>query len=373
MYIAFGEFRKVLMTDELNRQKGALSSIEVVDLFCGIGGLSYGMRSEGVDVKGGFDIDLTCRFAYEFNNHAPFIHKNIVDVIKEDVVKLYSKDSIKVLAGCAPCQPFSSYAFKNKEKDSSKYDLLYEFGRLIKGVRPDIVTMENVPSIFVFKKKPVFHDFVAMLKREGYNVFKKVVFCPEYGIPQTRRRLVLLASKFGEIEIIPPIYTKENYVTVQQTIGMLEPLQAGESSLVDPVHRCSALSQLNLCRIKATPPEGGWKDWPEELRLNCHRAKTGKSFGSVYGRMSWSRPAPTMTTQCTSLGSGRFGHPTQDRAISAREAALFQTFPNTYRFFENEKEFSLTVISRHIGNAVPPKLGAVIAKSIILHCETYHK
>ena len=143
---------------------------EVVDLFCGIGGLSYGLKSQG---KGGFDLDATCRYAYEYNIGARFFHKNIKDVSKDDVCDLYSKNSIKVLAGCAPCQPFSSYSHK-KDKDPDKYDLLYEFGRLVKDVSPDYVTMENVSQIINFKLKPVFPDFLNTLTEEGYHVLQKV-------------------------------------------------------------------------------------------------------------------------------------------------------------------------------------------------------
>ena len=124
-------------------------------------------------------------------------------------------------------------------------------------------------------------------------------------------------------------------------------------------------------RTEASPSGGSWKDWPEELLLNCHKKEGGKSFGSVYGRMTWEEPAPTMTTLCTGIGNGRFGHPIQNRAISAREAALFQTFPKTYKFFPNEQEVSLTKASRYIGNAVPPRLGEVIAESIKKHIRTH--
>ncbi len=341
---------------------------EVVDLFCGIGGLSYGLKSQGFKILAGFDIDSTCKYAYETNNEAQFYYKDVKKVSGNDIKSLYSKkkNTIHILAGCAPCQPFSSYAFKNKVKDSNKYDLLYEFGRLVDDVRPDIVTMENVTQIINFKK-PVLQDFIDKLKSLGYKVDVNQVFCPNYGIPQTRKRLVLLASKLGEIKLIPPTHNPKNYVTVKDTIGNLPPLKAGEVDKNDPLHRCRILSAINLKRIKATPYGGGWKDWPEELLLNCHKKNTGKSFGSVYGRMVWEEPAPTMTTLCTGIGNGRFGHPVQDRAISAREAALFQTFPNTYRFFENEQNVSITKVSRYIGNAVPPKLGEIIAKSIVNH------
>lgn len=347
------------------------SSVEVVDLFCGIGGLSYGMKSKGFRILKGFDLDETCQYAYESNNDAIFVYMDVRRVTKEDIAPLYSKDAIRVLAGCAPCQPFSSYAFKNKNKDQEKYNLLDEFGRLVKEVQPDIVTMENVPAITSFKLKSVLADFVQTLKEEGYYVNYQVVFCPSYGIPQTRKRLVLLASKKGEIRLIPPTHSEDNYVTVYDAIGSLPALKAGECSPTDPLHRCRALSEINMRRIQATSYGGGWQDWPEELLLSCHKKKEGKSFGSVYGRMVWEKPAPTMTTLCTGLGNGRFGHPVQNRAISIREAALFQTFPFTYKFFRSDQEISLTKASRYIGNAVPPRLGEVIAESIWQHLEKH--
>ena len=339
---------------------------EVIDLFCGIGGLSYGLKCQGMKILAGFDLDYTCQYAYETNTGGKFYYRDVKTISGDEINKLYSqkKNVIKVLAGCAPCQPFSSYAFKNKNKDKDKYNLLYEFGRLVKEVHPDIVTMENVPAIASFKLKSVLADFVEVLQNEGYNVKYKVVYCPDYGIPQTRKRLVLLASRLGNIDLISPTHKKENYVTVKDAIGHLPPLEAGQGCPTDALHRCRALSSLNLQRLKSTPYGGSWKDWPTDLMLECHKKESGKSFGSVYGRMVWEEPSPTMTTLCTGIGNGRFGHPVQNRAISAREAALFQTFPITYKFFPNEYEVSLTKASRYIGNAVPPKLGEVIAQSI---------
>lgn len=347
------------------KRKGQLPKIEVVDLFCGIGGLSYGMKSKGLKIIAGFDLDKTCQYAYETNIGAKFFYRDIKTVKAEEIKSLYSKNAIKILAGCAPCQPFSSYAFKNKKKDPNKYDLLYEFGRLVKEVNPDIVTMENVSSILFFDLKSVFPDFINLLKSENYNISYQLVYCPDYGIPQTRKRLVLLASRIGEIRLLPPTHHKGNYVNLRETIGDLPHLEAGETDPIDPLHRCRSLSPLNMKRIEATPYGGGWKDWPEDLLLDCHKKEGGKSYGSVYGRMVWEEPAPTMTTQCTSIGSGRFGHPEQNRAISAREAALIQTFPSSYCFFPDEKSVSLTKVSRYIGNAVPPRLGEIIADSIL--------
>lgn len=368
-----GQYVYTMPNNEQNIREKEFPKVEVVDLFCGIGGLSYGMKSKGFDILAGYDLDKTCQYAYETNNEAKFNYRDIKTVSAEEISCLYSKTAIKILAGCAPCQPFSSYAFKNKKKDPNKYDLLYEFGRLVKGVRPDIVTMENVPAIASFSLKSVLADFVSTLELEGYHVSYRVVYCPDYGIPQTRKRLVLLASRWDKIDLIPPTHKKEEYITVKDVIGNLPALEAGETCPTDPLHRCRSISPLNLRRLQATPYGGGWKDWPEELILECHRKKGGKSFGSVYGRMVWESPSPTMTTLCTGLGNGRFGHPEQNRAISAREAALFQTFPLTYSFFPDERQVSLTKASRYIGNAVPPKLGEVIADSIHIHIKNHIK
>lgn len=341
--------------------------IEAVDLFCGIGGLSYGLKQAGVDVRAGYDLDATCAYAYCENIGAKFHFQDIATLSAEEVEKQYSPGGIRILAGCAPCQPFSSYAFKHKTKDSSKYDLLYEFGRIVEQTLPDIVTMENVPQLSKFKEKDVLGDFVSLLERNGYWVQVTIVYCPNYGIPQTRKRLVLLASRLGEISLITPTHAPKEYQTVADAIKELPSIKAGEVDKTDPLHRAKALSPLNQQRMKVTPYGGSWIDWPEELWLDCHKKASGKSFGSVYGRMRWEKPAPTMTTQCTGWGNGRFGHPDQDRAITPREAALLQTFPRNYRFFPIEEKVSITTASRYIGNAVPPRLGEIIGLSIIQH------
>lgn len=258
------------------KRPGRLPRIEVVDLFCGIGGLSYGMKSAGLHILAGFDLDRTCKYAYETNTGGEFIYKNITEVTAKDISPRYSKESIRILAGCAPCQPFSSYAFKNKDKDPNKYDLLYEFGRLVNEVEPDIITMENVPSIRAFRLKPVLQDFISTLEKDGYHVWCDVVYCPDYGIPQTRKRLVLLASRFGKVSLMPKTHTADKYVTVRDTIANLPPLNAGESDPKDPLHRCSALSNLNLTRIQSTPEGGSWKSWPQDLILECHKKKPGE-------------------------------------------------------------------------------------------------
>jgi len=345
-------------------------NISAVDLFCGIGGLSYGFKQAGIDIKAGIDFDNRCKYAFETNCNASFIHKDIIDVTKEDIEKFYDDNNIRILVGCAPCQPFSTYTLKGDKKKDQRWQLLYEFTRLIKEVQPDIVSMENVPNLLNFKKEPVFKNFVKELEQDGYFVWYKVIYSPDYGIPQKRRRLVLLASKKGQIKLIEPTHNKENYRTVRDAIGHLEKIKSGESSSKDFIHRASKLSDKNLKRIRQSKQGGSWKkDWDEDLKLECHKSDSGKSYGSVYGRMSWDEPSPTMTTFCTGIGNGRFGHPEQDRAISLREAGILQTFPISYKFSPNKETLKFTQVSKQIGNAVPPRLGEVIGISIIKHLE----
>lgn len=332
--------------------------IEAVDLFCGVGGLTAGLISAGIKVKAGYDIESACKFAYEYNNKAIFVHKNVENVTGEEVKQWYSPNTLKLLAGCAPCQPFSKYTQGKDTSKDAKWPLLYHFSRLIKEVSPDLVTMENVPEVI---KHQVYHDFINELRSLGYQVFAKEVACIEYGVPQTRKRHVVLASKIGDISLIPA--THKFPVTVREVIGELEAISAGQKSDSDYLHCSAKLSELNLSRIKASKPGGTWRDWPYELRAECHKKSSGKSYTGVYGRMEWDKPAPTMTTLCHGFGNGRFGHPEQDRAISLREAALFQTFPQNYHFSPNTLPLSMAQIGRMIGNAVPVRLGEIVGLS----------
>lgn len=348
----------------------AKRGIKVIDLFCGIGGLSHGFVQEDFNVVAGFDVDETCRFAYQANNNSRFYNTDITTLESKKLKKLYGK-SVKILVGCAPCQPFSSYSFKVKEKDSKKVNLLYSFLRLVKEMEPMIISMENVPQLTKFDNGQIFNDFCNGLERLGYKYSYKVVYCPDYGIPQRRRRLVLLASKLGEIELLSPTHDKSSYVTVRDVISDLTPINAGETDPNDSLHKARVLSEINLRRIQVSTQGGSWREWPEDLILSCFKKESGRTYSSVYGRMRWDEPAPTMTTQCTGLGNGRFGHPEQNRAISLREAARFQTFPDTYKFYEDDANFNPSVICRQIGNAVPPLLGRVIAKSIKKHLQVH--
>ncbi|MCC2598210.1 DNA cytosine methyltransferase [Sphingobacterium sp. FBM7-1] len=348
-----------------------MKDVAVIDLFCGIGGLTHGFIQENFNVVAGIDIDESCKFAFETNNNSKFISKSISDITGEEIIKLFGKAKKKVLIGCAPCQPFSSYTFKDPEKkDNDKWKLLYDFERLIQETKPDIISMENVPQLVNFKKAPVFQDFLYSLETEGYSVHYEIVSCQEYGIPQNRKRLVLLASKHGPITLIPKTHDNENFVTVKDAIGYLPPIEDGEYHPNDKLHFARKLSTSNKARIQNTPYGGSWTDWPENLKLACHKKDSGKSYSSVYGRMKWEEPSPTMTTQCIGYGNGRFGHPEQDRGISLREAAILQSFPGTYKFAPDDEDIPIVKVARQIGNAVPVKLGEIIARSIKEHLKS---
>ncbi|MBM4425104.1 MAG: DNA cytosine methyltransferase [Chloroflexi bacterium] len=340
----------------------------VVDLFAGAGGLTHGFVLEGFRVGAGVEADEAFRYAYEKNNPGVrFIHAKIETMTPDDLLHLYPKGDLKILAGCAPCQPFSSYT--RLQGKHQNWQLLYEFADLIEAIQPEIVTMENVPRLETYDNGAVFHDFLKTLEKHGYFVtYAPRVYAPNYGVPQHRYRLILIASKLGYVEFLRPSRQDGNYLTVRDAIGNLEPLRAGETSKHDPLHRTMGLSPLNLKRIKASKPGGTWFDWPDELRATCHTKETGRTYKNVYGRMSWNEPSPTITTQCYGFGNGRFGHPKQNRAISMREAALLQTFPSYYEFFDPAVEnSSITKFAQMIGNAVPVALARMIAKSIRLH------
>ncbi|WP_159592411.1 DNA cytosine methyltransferase [Streptococcus halichoeri] len=345
--------------------------INAIDLFCGVGGLTYGIQSAGINVVAGFDIEKSCQFAYEKNNSSKFIHKDIKELKDGELLTYYPVETdIKILVGCAPCQPFSAYShrYKGSSANKGKLDLLDYFGKQVCQVKPDIVSMENVPQL---AKEEIFDRFTSLLEEEGYKVSWKIAYAPAYGIPQNRKRLLLLASKFGEITFEDELAEKD-YPTVRDAIYNLPELQAGQGDDKDPLHRARNLTTINLQRIRSSKPGGTWRDWEESLLPNCYRRKSGKSFGSVYGRMEWDKPSSTITTQFPGYGNGRFGHPEQDRALSLREGALLQSFPKEYQFIENLKKFSSQKIAMQIGNAVPPKLGEVIGNSIMAHLEEFY-
>lgn len=340
------------------------AGIRAVDLFCGVGGLTNGLAAGGVDVCAGYDLDPACRFPYETNNDASFHQRDVMELDAASISRHFQQGSVSLLAGCAPCQPFSTYSRSGRSRTrKDDWRLVATFGRLVEQVQPDLVTMENVAQV---KDHKVFERFLDSLR--GYSIDWSIIECADVGVPQSRRRLVLIASKLGPIQLNadrPP--QRRN---VWEAIGHLPRLAAGETDGRDRLHTSSKLSARNLSRIRASRPGGTWRDWPDALRADCHRKATGLTYPSVYGRMEWEKPAPTITTQCFGYGNGRFGHPEQDRAISLREAAMLQTFPRNYAFLDEGEPVRFNHLGRLIGNAVPVRLGEFIAQTLNRHVQS---
>lgn len=344
----------------MRKHENPQSRAEVVDLFCGVGALSHGLLNAGLKILAGYDVDARCKYAFEKNNSAKFFARDVGKLTASELRSHFSGKVPTVLAGCAPCQPFSTY--NQRYEEDPQWGLVHKFAELAVQVQPDFVTMENVPALLKYKGGTVFENFRQSLISAGYTVDWAVAKCEEFGVPQKRRRLVVIASKSGLHGPLNPTHTAS--VTVRDAISNMKILRAGEIDPNDPLHAAASLSDINLKRIRASKPGGTWRDWPEELRAPCHRRATGKTYPGVYARMSWEEPAPTMTTQCYGYGNGRFGHPEQDRAISLREAAILQSFPAEYEFLPPSERHSFAEVGRWIGNAVPVKLAEAIGHSI---------
>lgn len=336
--------------------------MNAVDFFCGGGGMTKGLINAGVNVICGLDYNPACQATYEHNNHIPYLNQDISQVtgaqLQNEYPILNDTDNL-LLVGCAPCQPFSSQRHSSVEHVS--VNLLDEFGRLVAEILPAHVLVENVPGIEK-RGEAVFTRFLNTLAQNNYAYEYHVLNAKDYGVPQNRKRLILIASRL--IQPVFPVATHGPgllpYVTVHDAIHNYPNLAAGQTDDNVPNHRSAALSPLNTQRIEATPHDGGGRsDWPNRLRLTCHvNGHTGHT--DVYGRMSWNQVSPTLTSKCFSLSNGRFGHPEQNRAISLREAASLQSFPDNYVFEGNLQE-----IGRQIGNAVPVLLAQAIGSSLL--------
>ena len=344
------------------REVGARSSptiqrrVRAVDLFCGVGGLTHGLRSRGIGVVAGYDVDPSCRYAYETNNDgAAFVQADIRELSYSDIEHHYRDADVTVMVGCAPCQPFSAHTRRNKGRHDD-CSLLDQFSRLVQEGGPDIVSIENVPGL---ARHDAFAKFTRRLHDLEYDVAYEVLCCGDYGVPQRRRRLVLLASRLCNVSIPQ---RRAATPAIDGFIRGLPPVASGQSHPLDSAHATLPLSDLNYRRIMQSKPGGSWKDWDEDLISACH---SKAHYPAPYGRMRWKAPAPTITTQFCYYSTGRFGHPEQHRTISVREAALLQTFPPAYALIDPDDTLPIHKIARHVGNAVPVKLAEAIGDAIL--------
>ena len=337
--------------------------MKAYDFFCGAGGLTRGLLDAGIEVLSGFDCDERCRSAYEYNNSGVrFVHADIRKVGPKELGLGHRSGGYDdvLFAACAPCQSFSPQQKGNGRRHDAT--LLGEFGRLVEAALPGYVLIENVPGIARVPGFSTFRRFLRMLDVNGYKYVRAVLDAKHYGVPQNRRRQILLAGRFRQPPPFEPKYGNQlrPFRTVRQAISHFPAITAGERHPEVPNHVAAFITELNLERLRLTPYDGGdRRSWPEHLRLECHIGDY-KGHTDVYGRMRWDSPAPALTGRCNSISNGRYGHPEQDRAISLREAAALQSFPDGYLFFGGNN-----VIARQIGNAVPVRLAEQIGKHIL--------
>jgi DNA (cytosine-5)-methyltransferase 1 len=345
------------------------SRMTVVDLFAGCGGGSIGFQGSGFDVVGAVEIDGDAATAYASNVGVKPLNLDIRDVAGVDLLEGtgIGVGDLTLLFGCPPCQSFTILRRGAVESavDGMRNTLPKEYVRLVHELRPRHIAFENVPGMVDGRWRSRFDELLADLEKLGYRCVWDVLDAADYGVPQRRRRVVVVGSRLAT-PILPAAshsgYREAGlptYRTVRDAIGALRPLGRGEADPADPLHRARRHCDLALRRLRAVPEGGGRMNLPPELQLACHQGHPGHY--DIYGRMWWDRVAPTLTSGCTNVTKGRFGHPEQDRAITLREALLLQGFP-----------VAATVCGRNtdnmalqIGNAVPPPLAAAVGRSIL--------
>lgn len=346
----------------------SLNKLKAVDFFCSGGGMSYGIQKSGIKILAGIDHDNSCKETYETNiKGAKFIHADVFNYKEKELKKelnLKINDDNLVMIGCSPCQ-FWSIINTDRKKSSKSKSLLIEFRRFVEYFNPGYVVVENVPGVLRRKDESGLEDFINWLNKQGYKVHCKIHNVCEYGVPQSRRRLTLIANRISEYEL-EPVKLEKRKLTVYDVIGEhngFPKVPAGHRDSTTFMHTVAGLKQINIERLKLTKKDGGSRISyanNEKLAPKCHKNDT-TNFKDTYGRIWWHKQSPTITTKFFSISNGRFAHPEEDRAISLREGAVLQSFPIDYIF----KASSVANTARMIGNAVPPRYAASIGQAII--------
>ena len=347
-------------------------SLKAIDIFAGGGGLTVGLKEAGFEVKGAIEVDAYACATYRANHpEVNLLERDITHVSGDELRDLIGSDRIDLLAGCPPCQGYTS--LNKSAGDDPRNQLIFQVSRLAKELMPKAIMMENVPRLTT-KGKTRYEELIANLKSLGYRLDNSsgVLQAADYGVPQERRRLVILAGLGFEVDLPSATHSKNGmnslprWVTVADVIGgkryIGDPTTLSEEKLrgdlrLSDWHVVRDLSEQNRRRIAAAVPGKSWASIPEHLRPECHQGKYN-GFTNVYGRMEWNQPSPTITGGCTTFSKGRFGHPVKNRTISVREAALLQTFPPDYRFDIPYMDRVCNVI----GNALPCKFAEALAR-----------
>ncbi len=355
-----------------------MSKLKAIDFFCGAGGITCGLQQAGIKVLAGIDVDKTCKETYEYNNkyinyvelkseeNGPiYIDRNINKLTFKnlsDLTKIEQNDDNLIFVGCSPCQ-FWTQLHTTKEKARDSKNLLTQFQGFVKHFKPGYVIIENVPGLEKRKKESKLDKFLLLLDKLDYKYDADVLNFSKYGVPQSRKRYILMASRVGEISL-PESDSK--LAMVRKYIGdkqKFPKLDAGHQDASSNQNSVSKLSEKNIKRLKKTPANGGnrlsWAD-DEDLQIPAYKDNPD-IFRNVYGRMFWDKPGPTITTKFLHISNGRFAHPEENRGLSIREGATLQTFPQTYHFKGN----SMVSIAKQIGNAVPPELARRIGLQLL--------
>ncbi|MEE4802249.1 DNA cytosine methyltransferase [Pseudomonas alliivorans] len=328
-----------------------------VDLFCGSGAVTEGLKQEGFDVIAAVDNDAVACKTYAMNHpEVQLYSQDIIRLSPHEIKKKLNGRKLDLLVVCAPCQPFSNQNRKKAQTDP-RAQLIFESIKFAEALCPDVIFFENVPGII---KAGLVENLTASLWKLGYRLSAPLkVDAASLGVPQRRERCILIAAKRKAlVNKFGKGLPEKKSRTVFEAIGSLPSLMSGESS-DDPLHRARNHHPITLERLACIPKDGGSRhSLPPHLVLACHKGKHN-DFPDVYGRLAWADVAPTLTTGCTDLTRGRFAHPRDDRALTLREAALLQTFPVNYKFFGNSGQ-----VARQIGNAVPVDMVREIAAHI---------
>lgn len=323
----------------------------VLDLFSGSGSVTEALKRRHFDVVAAVDSDPLACETYRLNHPKTRMIQNDIRKVRPREIRdndLGGRD-LDLMIVCAPCQPFSSQNRKKKLDDRSR--LILQAGRFARALKPKVIFFENVPGLAAHS------TLLDELKRKlgkDYNLGEpQRIDAADFGVPQRRVRCIMIATRKSAPPLPPDATTPgKKQPTVRSAIGHLKKLQSGEADPYDNLHYAREHQPITLKRLAAIPKNGGSRSsLPKRLRLACHEAAEASKFSDVYGRMAWNKVGPTLTTGCTDITRGRFGHPRDDRAITPREAALLQSFPESYKFSGTTSD-----IQTQIGNAVPMKL-----------------
>ena len=335
--------------------------IKAIDFFCGAGGLTRGLLDAGISVVAGIDNDNRIRKTYESNNQpSRFIAADIKNVnigaLREELY-ISPKDPT-LYAACTPCQPFST--LNAMRAADGRKSLLLDFAAIVDQAPPDFIIVENVPGLGGSVGKEIYKEFEKTLEKHGFQFDAKMLDTKDFGVPQTRKRFLLVASRH-ERPLLPLPTSKGRFKTVGDAIRKFPAIVHGERTDSHKNHVARELAPHHLRIVEAVPVNGGSRRDVADtsILLKCHQ-KNPKAHKDVFGRMSWDLPAPTLTCRCTDVYCGRFIHPDQHRGISLREAAALQTFGDQYEFFGG----SILELARQIGNAVPVRLAKLLGASI---------